>query len=96
MGRGITIRRPTAKEQALKKYGKLKCEVCGFDYYDSYGEIGRGFIEAHHTVPVSQLTGETLTKVEDIVLVCSNCHSMLHRKRPWLSIAKVKKILLNK
>jgi len=85
-----------AKKQALQKYGKLQCEVCKFDFYDSYGEIGYGFIEAHHTVPVSQLTSEVLTSVEDIALVCSNCHSMLHRKRPWLDIAKLKEIYLNK
>jgi len=56
------------------------------------GEIGLGFIEAHHVFPISQLTEETDTKIEDLALVCSNCHRMLHRKRLWLTIEKLKEI----
>ncbi|UZW66371.1 hypothetical protein OC195_21405 [Priestia flexa] len=33
------------------------------------------------------------TKVEDIALVCANCHRMLHRQRPWLSISELKQLL---
>lgn len=33
------------------------------------------------------------TKIEDIAIVCSNCHRMLHRKRPWLSINELKQLL---
>lgn len=31
----------------------LHCSVCGFDFEQVYGEIGRDFIEAHHTKPVA-------------------------------------------
>ena len=37
-----------------------------------------------------------LTKEKDIVLVCSNCHRMLHRHRPWLSAVELKSVLLSK
>lgn len=73
-----------AKDRYKKINGKLVCEVCGFDFNEKYGEIGEDFIEGHHIVPVSELKEGDLTKVDDIVLVCSNCHSMLHRKRPWI------------
>ena len=33
----------------------LHCWVCGFDFEEVYGEIGRDFIEAHHTKPVASL-----------------------------------------
>lgn len=33
------------------------------------------------------------TKIEDIIMVCSNCHSMIHRKKPWLSIKDIGKII---
>lgn len=82
-----------AKKQAIDEEGKLVCDVCGFDFHKIYGDIGYGFIEAHHTIPVSELNEDNLTKVEDIALVCSNCHSMLHKKRPWLRIKEMKKIL---
>ena len=32
------------------------------------------------------------TKIEEIAIVCSNCHRMLHRKRPWLKIDELKNI----
>lgn len=81
------------KAEALDKYGKLQCECCGFDFEEFYGELGAEFIEAHHTKPVSELheNGEE-TKKEDIALVCSNCHRMLHRRRPWLEMIDLKKL----
>lgn len=74
-----------AKEEYLKTHGRLRCEVCGFDFEAHYGAIGRGFIEGHHLKPVSQLEPGEKTRVEDIVLLCSNCHSMIHRKKPWIT-----------
>ena len=59
--------------------GKLFCEVCGFDFSEKYGRIGDGFIEAHHIVELSKTNGEYEIKPSDFTMVCSNCHSMLHR-----------------
>jgi len=67
------------KEQALAKYGKLECELCGFDYTKIYGDVGYGFMECHHILPLHLLTKEKKTKLEDLMLVCANCHRMLHR-----------------
>ncbi len=58
----------------------LVCEVCGFDFAQKYGDLGIGFIECHHTKPVAELTMDAKTRIEDLALVCSNCHRMLHRK----------------
>lgn len=80
------------KVQYFEKHGKLDCEVCEFDFYKVYGNLGKGFIEAHHRVPLSELDSEKTTKLEDLALVCSNCHRMLHRS---ISIAELKqKIIL--
>lgn len=76
-----------------EKNGNLKCQVCGFDFYENYGELGKGYIECHHTIPVSQYSADQKTSIEDLVLVCSNCHRMLHRKRPWISENQLKSIL---
>jgi 5-methylcytosine-specific restriction protein A len=32
----------------------LDCEICGFNFGAAYGELGEGFIEAHHAVPLSK------------------------------------------
>ncbi|WP_290370142.1 HNH endonuclease [Peribacillus sp. Bi134] len=52
-------------------------------------------MEEHHTKPVSDMGETELTLVEDIALVCSNCHGMLHRKRPWFSINQLKQLLIH-
>jgi 5-methylcytosine-specific restriction protein A len=75
------------KRQALSARGALTCEVCGFDFSATYGELGAGYIECHHLVPVSQWAeGIQRTKLSDIALTCSNCHRMLHRRQPWPSV----------
>ncbi|MGY2264541.1 HNH endonuclease [Pseudomonas sp. SDT2931_S440] len=83
-----------AKLLALKTYGRLICECCGMDFQSVYGRIGADFIEAHHIKPISTLheDGEN-TQVEDLAMVCSNCHRMLHRRRPWLERHELKQLL---
>jgi hypothetical protein len=82
-----------AKELFIERHSKLFCEVCDFDFVEHYGELGEGYIEGHHTKPISEMAENEETKVEDISLVCANCHRMLHRKRPWLSISELKQLL---
>lgn len=68
-----------AKALRLKNTQRLECEVCQTDFFKIYGELGNGFIEAHHKIPVAKLDGTTKTLITDLALVCSNCHRMLHR-----------------
>lgn len=82
-----------AKKRYLEQHSHLECEVCGFDFEARYGEIGREFIEGHHMKPVSELKEGEQTRVEDIALLCSNCHSMIHRRRPWLTKEQLKDLL---
>jgi 5-methylcytosine-specific restriction protein A len=78
------------RKRVIRKHGKLACEVCEFDFSVRYGERGNGFIECHHTKPVATLTPGQKTHVDDLALVCANCHRMIHRRKPWLSIAELK------
>lgn len=81
------------KKQIALEENKLRCEICEFDFYKTYGELGKGFIECHHIIPISNYIENTKTKLNDLVLVCSNCHRMLHRKRPWLNKKDIKKLI---
>lgn len=67
-------------EKAKKVHG-YKCQACGFDFEARYGKIGKGFIEAHHLTPLSQLKGQkvNLDPKQDFSVLCSNCHRMIHR-----------------
>ena len=75
------------KNQMLKAQKVLRCEVCQFDFELFYGPRGHGFIECHHNRPVSELLeGGEMIRLRDLSLLCSNCHRMAHRAKPWLSI----------
>lgn len=83
-----------AKEKfKLNHSGKLFCEQCGFNFAEKYGERGEDFIEVHHTKFISNRKENEVTNVEDLVMLCSNCHSIVHRKLPWLSMTELKNIL---
>jgi 5-methylcytosine-specific restriction protein A len=78
------------KQRAIERTGKLECEVCGFDFALRYGERGEGFIECHHTKPVSTLIEGAKTHIRDLALVCANCHRIIHRGSPWLAVEKLR------
>lgn len=78
------------KKSYLEKHDHLCCEACGFDYQAVYGDRGEGFIECHHTKPVSELVAGEKTKLTDLVLLCANCHRMIHAARPWWSVEELR------
>ncbi len=80
------------KKNFLEQNGRLYCEVCSFDFVKEYGSRGDGFIECHHTKFLSDYDEPTKTSITDLVLLCSNCHRMIHRKKPWLSIDELKDV----
>ena len=82
------------RKQAIKIHG-TKCMVCGFDFEKTYGDLGKDFIEVHHTKPLFSLEEEVkINPRTDLVCVCSNCHRMIHRKRDSIiSIDELKKII---
>jgi 5-methylcytosine-specific restriction enzyme A len=81
------------KSNALRAHGKLECEACGFDFVTVYGVRGYGFVEAHHTNPVHAMVEGDVTTPNDLALICSNCHRMIHKTKPWLGLAELRAIL---
>jgi 5-methylcytosine-specific restriction protein A len=77
------------KAAVMKIHGRLECEVCRFDFAVKYGQLGIGFAECHHIVPVSELSAGQKTKVKDLAIVCANCHRIIHRSRPMLTIHEI-------
>ncbi|MCH6235789.1 HNH endonuclease [Cognataquiflexum rubidum] len=79
------------------KHWKAICSVCEFDFEKQYGEIGKGFIHVHHLIPISQI-GETykVDPINDLIPICPNCHSILHKKEPPFSIEDMKKMIRKK
>ena len=79
-------------KQARKLTGAIACEVCGFDFEKVYGELGEGFIHVHHLVPL-HFSGETRSTLDDLVLLCVNCHQMIHRRSPWKTPEELKAMM---
>ena len=84
------------KKKFMEMHGKLFCEACNFNFGEVYGERGNGFIECHHIKPVSQMKENEKTNLDDLALVCANCHRMIHTEQPWLTMNELKLILTGK
>lgn len=89
-------RNPQLRAAAIRVHGVV-CMGCAFNFEAKYGAIGSGFIEVHHTKPISSLGGAaSVDPTSDLVVLCSNCHSIVHRKRPSpLSLEALRTLVKN-
>ena len=86
-------RNPVARLRCIDTWGTV-CLVCGFDFHERYGDLGLGYIHVHHLKPLSEIREEyELDPVADLRPVCANCHAMLHRSVPALSIDSLRALL---
>ncbi len=83
------------RRQVLSATGRLACSVCSFDFQQFYGELGAEFCEVHHLRSLAAADGEVETRLEDLAVVCSNCHRMLHRSHPFLTLEQLKSKIRN-
>lgn len=82
-----------ARKKCIEHFGVI-CQVCGFDFEKKYGEIGKEFIHVHHKVDISTIGDEySVDPINDLIPVCPNCHSMLHKKKPAYLIEELKQIM---
>lgn len=81
------------KQQSLEQHGLLRCEVCSFVFKTAYAPLGDLFIECHHTIPIASLKEGHETKLEDLALLCSNCHRMIHSASHLLTVEQLSAIV---
>jgi len=79
-----------------KAQSDYRCEVCGMNFEEVYGDIGTDYIVAHHLKPIGNRQRASRTRLEDIALVCSNCHDMLHRRIPPYAVERLRQQLKRK
>jgi hypothetical protein len=83
-----------AKEKKLAvfaKEGRLKCEACGFNFCEAYGKFAEGVCECHHEKALKR--GERWTRLDDLHIVCANCHRAIHCCEPMLTLAGLRRIV---
>jgi len=69
----------SAKRKLLDNY---TCQLCSLNFMSVYGEKFRDVVETHHIVPLSRLlrsSASTQSGLNDVMTVCPNCHSMIHK-----------------
>jgi predicted HNH restriction endonuclease len=87
-------RDPKAREQAVTIHG-YTCMACSLNFEEMYGDWGKGFIHVHHIKPVSTVNGKSsINPRTDLIVLCANCHSMVHRRKDRvLSLEELKNII---
>ncbi len=59
-----------------------------------YGPLGVNVIHVHHIVPVSQMgSSYRLDPIKDLIPLCPNCHTIVHRENPPLNVLSLREIL---
>jgi len=82
-----------ARQECIQHFG-LNCQICDFNFKERFGQLGQNFIHVHHVIEISTIGKEySVNPITDLIPVCSNCHSMLHKKKPAYTVAELKEII---
>lgn len=77
----IYERKKVLRSQAIAIHGD-SCMACGFNFGAFYGNYASGYIQIHHTIPISQQDKPRVVDPEtELVPLCANCHAVVHRKK---------------
>lgn len=89
-------RNKKARDACIDHYGNV-CTICGFNFEQIYGEIGKNKIIVHHLVPQSCKQEEyVIDPVHDLRPICPNCHLIIHSKNEPFTIEEVKTMISKK
>lgn len=92
--RDKSLSKKVKDEYRFKHENKLACEGCELDPEIMYGDQGERCIEAHHTIPIEELQPDSITLADDMAIVCANCHRIIHSRKPCLTLAELRKLLV--
>lgn len=87
--------RKSAIEYYMDMRGNISCDICSFDFEDTYGDPAKGYIEMHHIKPIYMYAGGSVRQtidnaIQNLLPVCANCHRVIHRTRPPYEVEDVK------
>ncbi len=92
-------RNPKLKQKKIidvvKRNGSLQCESCNIRLNEVYDSEISEVYECHHLVPL-HISGERLTSITDVALLCPTCHRVAHRIHPWPTLAELKTHMVQK
>lgn len=80
-------RNPYLKEQYLRKYflkNDILCELCN-EMFTKYDLEKHDVFELHHCIPLFLYETPRETIISDLILICPNCHRLIHKNKIFLS-----------
>ncbi len=86
-------RNQTVVRNKKKQAASLDCEVCGFSFRRAYGSAASDYCEVHHLLPLSDVEHSTQTRIEDLAILCANCHRVVHLHNPPYTLTQVRGML---
>lgn len=86
-------RKRTIVRMKKKQAASLDCEVCGFSFRRVYGTGAIDYCEVRHLLPLSEADDGAQTHMEDLAIVCANCHRVIHLRNPPYEMEDVRKML---
>jgi hypothetical protein len=81
------------KQAFIQQHGRLFCEVCGWEPPTALGAAAHSAIEGHHNDPIADSDPDRTTAIDDLSLVCGNCHALLHSSEKVLTLQELKSLL---
>ena len=80
---------------SIKSSKPWVCDICNINFLNKYGIK---YIEAHHKIPLSKHINKHAVKINDLVLLCPNCHKAVHiyMREENIGYADIKKKILKK
>ena len=88
-------RNQTIVRKKKKNATSLNCEICAFSFERAYGSAAGEYCEVHHLLPLSDLDQISKTRIQDLAILCANCHRVIHLRNPPYSISEVRRMLRN-
>lgn len=80
--RNVVARNTCINHYRKKNNGRLRCEICGFDFGLVYGSEFADKIHIHHLVEISTIGEEyEVDPIKDLLPVCPNCHMIVHSRK---------------
>ena len=91
----MTTKRSRRLRDTAFRNAKGICCVCDRDYSKLLDGRGIRVLQVHHTRMLSRNEAETRTTLKDLVVVCANCHLLLHLDpKKTLSVRRLRQMLI--
>lgn len=77
----------------IKAHGHVFCECCGTTASKYEETIRQKVFEVHHDVPLALASGQVITNIEDLSVLCAICHRAIHGYEVVPPVDEMRKML---